>query len=31
VEFEKKNLTGGIFFKNWGHFFFKLGAMGLMC
>jgi len=21
VEFEKKNLTGGIFFLNWGHFF----------
>jgi len=20
VEFEKKILTGGIFFKNWGHF-----------
>jgi len=26
VEFEKKILTGGIFFKNWGHFFSKLGA-----
>ena len=27
VEFEKKILIGGIFFKNWGHFL-KLGAMG---
>ena len=31
VEFEKKILTGGIFFKNWGHFFSKLGALGQMC
>jgi len=27
VEFEKKILTGGIFFKNWGHFF-KIGGNG---
>jgi len=25
VEFEKKNLTGGIFLKNWGHFFQNWG------
>jgi hypothetical protein len=31
VEFEKKILTGGIFFKNWGHFFKKFGAIGQMC
>ena len=25
VEFEKKILTGGIFLKNWGHFFQNWG------
>jgi len=29
VEFEKKILTGGIFFLNWGHFFFKIGGKKL--
>ena len=27
VEFEKKILTGGIFLKNWGHFF-QIGGNG---
>ena len=27
MEFEKKILTGGIFFKNWGHFF-QIGGNG---
>jgi len=31
VEFEKKILTGGIFFKNWGQFLKKLRAIGQMC
>ena len=28
---KKKILTGGNFFKNWGHFKKKLGAIGQMC
>ena len=29
-EFEKKILTGGIFFKNWGHFFINWGQKNIL-